>query len=93
MSAYYLLYEKFKERGWNEETKLQLCMEFIDKMDFFNEFKEFLQRVLEDEYWASLEPFEKGERIRSFHGDGESRFDPSTIHLAHGKSYDEEEIK
>jgi hypothetical protein len=79
MSAYHLLYEKYKERGWNEETKLQLCMEFIDMMDVHGVFKEFLQKTVEEEYWNSLEPFEKGEMIRS-------------SHLAYGKSYDEEDI-
>jgi len=55
MSAYYLLFDKFAERGWNDETKLQLCMEFIDKLDVYNSFKDFLQSVVENEYWESLE--------------------------------------
>ena len=79
MSAYHLLYERYKERGWNEETKLQLCMEFIDMMDVHDVFKDFLQATVEEEYWDSLEPFKKGEMIRPFH-------------IAHGRSYDEEEI-
>lgn len=79
MSTHHLLYKKFAGRGWSDKTKLELCMEFIDRLDVYEVFKEFLQKTVEEEYWDGLEPFEKGERIRSFH-------------IAHGKNYDEEDI-
>lgn len=79
MSAYYLLYKKHVGQCWSENTKLDLCMEFIDAMEIDERFKEFLQDQADAENIGTLD----------------SRFDPSTIpatHIAHGKSFDEEEI-
>lgn len=55
MSAYALLYTKFAPQGWTDATKLDLCMEFIDSLEFDEVFDAFLKHKIEEEYWEDLE--------------------------------------